>query len=219
MIRRAVFRKPGEDIFSFGMHNHRGRRSPVKTSSRNRTKFALAAACAIGLCVWSPSGAQVPSDKPGSRNKAGDTRPGRTDADKKQLTSVVRHLVDSAADAEETLRQLDAECTRAAVQANFDALSMLESDDFTFTSPDGSIMTKAQDLETLKAGDLFYESISLDDVSVRAYRDAGVVTGRAKVIGWYKTFDISGSYRYTVTFARISGKWKVVASQMTRIQG
>jgi ketosteroid isomerase-like protein len=131
----------------------------------------------------------------------------------------VRQLVENtAASAEDTLKALDAECTKAAVQANVEALILLESDDFTFTSPDGSVMTKAQDLETLKGGDLYYESITLDDVSVRAYKESGVVTGRATVKGWYKTFDISGSYRYTVTFARLDGKWKVVASQMTRVQ-
>jgi len=185
-------------------------------------KFAVEGACAVGLFVLSlPAVAQTPvSDKHGSKDGAVDGRPHPTKAEKNRLTMVVRQLVENtAASAEETLRALDAECTRAAVQANVEALTLLESDDFTFTSPDGSIMTKAQDLETLKAGDLYYESISLDDVSVRAYKDAGVVTGRATVKGWYKTFNISGSYRYTVTFARLAGKWKVVASQMTRIQG
>jgi len=183
--------------------------------------YAAAGLCAAGFLVLSlPGAAQTQAATHASKNKAVERRPRPSAAEKERLTSVVRHLMENAAvTSEETLKALDAECTRAAIQANVEALVLLESDDFTFTSPDGSIMTKAQDLDTLRAGDLYYESISLDDVSVRAYKESGVVTGRATVKGWYKTFEISGAYRYTVMFARLNGKWRVVASQMTRIQG
>lgn len=134
------------------------------------------------------------------------------------LLGVVEQLVGThTANPDELLRSLDRACVDAMIQTNVEALSMIEADDFTFISPDGSIMTKEQDLATIRSGDMKYESVELQDVSVRVFGEAGVVTGRANVKGKYRTYDISGAYRYTVTFARRSGRWQAVASQMTRI--
>lgn len=62
------------------------------------------------------------------------------------------------------------------------------------------------------------ESYKLDDLTVRVYGDTGVVAGR-----WTGKFtvdgkDASGEFRYTDTFVRRPGGWRVVASQDTRIQ-
>jgi len=143
--------------------------------------------------------------------------PGRTTADKKNLTDMVKGLVNNHGTLED-LKTLDDVCTTASVQGNIDALKIIEAEDFTFTGPDGAIVNKAQDLATIESGDLVYESINLSDVNVRVFGDAGVVTGKADVKGHYRDFDISGGYRYTVMFVKRAGHWQAVASQMTRIQ-
>lgn len=135
------------------------------------------------------------------------------------LRSVERLVTTHSGNTDELLKRLDKACVDAMVQSNVDALSMIEADEFTFVTPDGSIMTKEQDLATIRSGDLKYESVELQDVVARVFGDTGVVTGRANVKGRFRTYDISGSYRYTVTFVRRSARWQAVASQMTRIQG
>ncbi len=147
-----------------------------------------------------------------SKPKVDDPRP-----DRAQLTKLVRQLVISRSTDKEALKELDSGCARALVQGNIEVLQMIEADEFTFTSPEGTILTKAQDLQTITSGDLVYDKLYLDDVNVRLFGDTGVVTGRANVKGRYKTFDISGAYRYTVTFVRLQGRWQAVASQMTRV--
>jgi hypothetical protein len=139
----------------------------------------------------------------------------------KSLTKLVQYLVTSrkGSNEEEVLRALDQGCAQAMVQRNLEVLELIEADEFTFTTPDGTIMTKAQDLETIRSGDIVYDSLTLEDVKVKVFGDAGVVTGRALVKGRYKTFDISGAYRYTVTFVKRQGRWQAVASQMTRARG
>lgn len=135
------------------------------------------------------------------------------------LVSLIEQLVTShGGNAEELLKGLDRACVDAMVQMNIDALAKIEADDFTFVSPDGSIMTKEEDLAVLRSGDIKYESVGLEGQSVRMYGDTGIVTGQANVKGRYRTFDISGAYRYTVIFARRAQRWQAVASQMTRIQ-
>lgn len=146
---------------------------------------------------------------------AGDNRA----AQQGLLRSIERLVTTHSANPDDLLKQLDKACVDAMVQSNIDALSMIEADEFTFVTPDGAIMNKEQDLATLRSGDLKYESVELQDVAVRVFGDTGVVTGRANVKGRIKTYDISGSYRYTVTFVRRAARWQAVASQMTRIQG
>ena len=142
---------------------------------------------------------------------------GRTAADKKNLTDLVSGLVNNHGTIED-LKKLDDVCTTASVQGNLDALRLIESEDFTFTGPDGTIVSKKEDLAIIESGDLVYQSIDLDDVKVRVFNESGVVTGRATVKGRFKEFDISGAYRYTVMFVKRAGHWQAVASQMTRIQ-
>ena len=140
--------------------------------------------------------------------------------EKAKLTKLVNELMTThAGNTADALKDLDAECAHAMVQGNIEALALIESDDFIFTGPDGGVVNKKQDLETIRSGDLSYDSITLEDVLVRVFQDSSVVTGKANVKGHYRTFDISGAYRYTVTFVKRRGRWQAVASQMTRIQG
>ena len=146
----------------------------------------------------------------------------RADADKKdqkQLMDLVDALMTSRGD-EEQLRQLDRSCADALIQSNVDVLAAIEADGFTFTSPDGSVMTREQDLATIRSRDMVYDSIELGDVMVRKFGDAtGIVTGKAMIKAKYRSYDISGAYRYTITFAKMGGRWRAAASQLTRIAG
>jgi len=147
-------------------------------------------------------------------------KPGKVHVEQAKLTKLVNELMTThAGSTADALKDLDHECAMAMIQGNIEALALIEYDDFTFTGPDGTIVNKKQDLETIKSGDLSYDSITLEDVSVRVFQETGVVTGKANVKGHYRTYDISGPYRYTVTFVKLSGRWRAVASQMTRIQG
>jgi ketosteroid isomerase-like protein len=137
---------------------------------------------------------------------------------RQNLTSLIEQLVTSHGGNDDLFKGLDRACVDAMVQMNIDGLAMIEADDFTFVSPDGSIMNKEQDLAVLRSGDIKYESVGLEGQLVRTYGDTGIVTGQANVKGRYRTFDNSGAYRYTVVFARRGQRWQAVTSQMTRIQ-
>jgi ketosteroid isomerase-like protein len=123
----------------------------------------------------------------------------------------------SAASDEQVLREHDLECVQAMVARKTDVIDRLEADDFIFIGPDGHVWDKAQDIASIKSGDVVFESINLDDVKVRVFGDAAVVSGRSTVKGRYKEINISGKYRYTSVWVKRDGRWRSVQSQMTRI--
>jgi uncharacterized protein (TIGR02246 family) len=92
------------------------------------------------------------------------------------------------------------------------------ADDAVLTTPDGNVQTKVQLLADVKSGELVLESSTISDMKVRVYGDAAVATYTTTDKGKYKTQDISGRYRWTDTFVRRAGDWKLVAGHGTPIQ-
>ena len=118
---------------------------------------------------------------------------------------------------EQALMQLEREWFDAYVKKDTATLDRIEADDFAVTDPSGMVSTKAQDIDGVKSGKLVFESGTFDDMKVRVYGAAAVVTARVTLKGTYIGQDISGAYRGIDVFVKRNGRWQVVASQVTRI--
>jgi ketosteroid isomerase-like protein len=118
---------------------------------------------------------------------------------------------------EQTLMQMERDVTGAILKRDVAALEPAFADDFIFTGPDGATQTKAQFLADIKSGDLALESSEIQDMKVRVYGNAAVVTYSTTDKGKYKGTDIGGRYRWTDTFVRRGEKWQLVAGQGTPI--
>ena len=80
----------------------------------------------------------------------------------------------------------------------------------------GAVMTKAEALRTCALPRPPIDLLQIDDVSVRAFGDAAVVTGRTTVrTGGEKPESLE--LRFTDVFIRRAGRWQVVASHATRV--
>jgi ketosteroid isomerase-like protein len=80
----------------------------------------------------------------------------------------------------------------------------------------GAVVTKAEALQMCQNPQAPIDAVTIDDLSVRSFGDAAVVTGR--------TIATSGganpetvTLRFTDVFIRRNGHWQVVASQATRL--
>ena len=80
----------------------------------------------------------------------------------------------------------------------------------------GAVITRGEALQMCKAPRAPIETLKVDDLSVRVFGDAAVVTGRT-------TATTSGAkpatltLRFTDVFIRRAGRWQVVASHATRL--
>ena len=123
-----------------------------------------------------------------------------------------------AADPVDTLRTLNAEYDRALVNADVAALARIYSEDFTYTTPDGVLRSKAEQLAFVGAGKLGLTSGSSDDVRVRVYGDFAVITGGFNGVLRGAGGKIAFRERYTTAWLRREGRWVLLAEQGTFIK-
>lgn len=80
----------------------------------------------------------------------------------------------------------------------------------------GEILTRAQVLEMCRKPPVPLEAFTIDDVNVRVFGDAAVVTGRTTVTAGGAT-PVTVKLRFTDVFIRRSGRWLAVASHATAL--
>ena len=118
---------------------------------------------------------------------------------------------------QEVLRLADA-WANAELRGDTTFLERILTDDYIGNGPLGFMLTKQEWLERHRAGDLKYESFSLDEVKVRVYNnDAAVLTGRQVQNGAYRGNSIQAQFRTTLVFVRQQGQWQLASLQLSTI--
>jgi len=118
---------------------------------------------------------------------------------------------------EQTLIRIQREWAEARVKGDSSYARRVEANDCTIVWPDGSIVNKQQDLQTM-TGDIVFTEFKIDDLRVRLYGDTGIVVGQGTIRARKGTQDLlDGKFVWTDTFAKQGGQWKVVASQITPV--
>lgn len=111
------------------------------------------------------------------------------------------------------LLKANREYDEALVRGDALVLERLYSDDFIYTTPDGEVRDKAQQLAFTRTGDLRLESGQSDDVRVRVYGNTAVMTGRFTATGKFRDQRIDIRERYTAVWVKREGRWRLVAEQ------
>lgn len=105
----------------------------------------------------------------------------------------------------------------ARVKGDSSFMRRIEADDCTIVWPNGSIVNKRADLQTM-TGDIVFSEFKINDLQVRVYGETGIVVGqdRIKARRGQKEL-IGGNFVWTDTFVKQDREWKVVASQVTPV--
>ena len=115
------------------------------------------------------------------------------------------------------LIRLENEWARAWVKSDLAFFDRIMADEYTWTSPWGQIVTKADNLALAKSGEDVIASWVLADLKVRVFGDAAVVTGRSTIKEKYKGEDTGGQERWTHTWVKRAGRWQCVAAHSSWI--
>jgi len=132
---------------------------------------------------------------------------------------------DSTGSVEQQLLKLEREWLDAYTNRNSSAMERIEADDFTIVYPNGSVLTKADELAGLRtpAPEGPRPTLSTEGTKVRVYGNTAILTGVVIQKGTYlsgpekgKLFEMRS--RYTDVYVNRSGQWQVVSSQLTNVQ-
>ena len=109
------------------------------------------------------------------------------------------------------------EWAEARVKGDSSYTRRLEAEDCTIVWPDGRIVNKQGDLQSM-TGDIVFSEFKIHDLQVRLYGDTGIVVGEGIIKARKEKQDLlSGKFVWTDTFVKQGGQWKVVASQITPV--
>jgi ketosteroid isomerase-like protein len=131
------------------------------------------------------------------------------------LTLLTGQASESRSGARE-LEQIERQLAETWKKGDCDAWGAMLAPEWSVIHITGNIMTKPQALEMCRAQKPPLEALASDELSVRPFGDAAVVTGRTSATtGGDKRETIT--LRFTDVFIRREGRWQVVASHATRI--
>jgi len=119
----------------------------------------------------------------------------------------------------EELKELVDDWAAAELRGDVAFLGSALADDFVGIGPRGFMLPKDQWLERHESGKLRYESFGLDELQVRLYADAAVVTGRQLAEGKYEDYDLRDQFRATLVFVKQQGRWLLAGLHLSPIAG
>ena len=117
---------------------------------------------------------------------------------------------------QEVARLADAWAT-AELRGDTAFLERTLADDFIGVGPLGFMLTKHEWLARHQSGDLKYDSLELDGVSVRMYGEAAVVIGRQVQSAAYCGNSIKAELRTTLVLVHQQGQWRLASLHLSPI--
>jgi ketosteroid isomerase-like protein len=119
--------------------------------------------------------------------------------------------------AAEVVKKLELDWLESYVKRDTAFLERYVSDDYTSIDPHGTVVDKKGEIESIKSGHLAITEMNPNEMKVRTYGDAAVITGRSTIKAKVSGQDASGEYRFTDVWVKRGDRWQAVASQLTRI--
>jgi ketosteroid isomerase-like protein len=117
----------------------------------------------------------------------------------------------------QTLIKIQYEWAEARVKGDSSYTRQLEAEDCAIVWPDGRIVDKRGDLQSM-TGDIVFSEFKINDLQVRIHGETGIVVGQGTISARKGQQNLlGGNFVWTDTFVKQGGKWKVVASQITPV--
>lgn len=116
------------------------------------------------------------------------------------------------------LREIQQELAAAWLARDRTTIERLLAPDWSVTHIAGQRMTRDDVFRTMLESDAMQMTASsADEIDVRVFGDAAVVTGRTHAQGTQSGVPFDVRLRFTDVFVRRDGRWQAVASHATQI--
>jgi hypothetical protein len=119
--------------------------------------------------------------------------------------------------AEQQIKTLGEQLNAANLKGDTSFLEKVLADDYTGVRGDGSVLTKAQEIEKYKSGAIKYETNEIKDLKIRVYGHTAVSTSLSFSKNIRDGQQHIGTTRNIRVWVKQKGAWKCVAYQTTRV--
>ena len=119
--------------------------------------------------------------------------------------------------SEVQLRQQADDWDRAIVRKDMAAIAVNMSESFQQIDSRGTLSNKPQFLAAITSDKLVIFPYQVEDVVIRFYGSVALITGTTDLHGTYNGKPFKTHYRYTDTYVKESGMWRVVNVQTTEM--
>jgi ketosteroid isomerase-like protein len=119
---------------------------------------------------------------------------------------------------EEQLLKLDREWNEAYPKLDVTALDRIIADDWLCIDGAGLVITKRQLLERVESSSTFFDPYKFDEITLRMFKDAAIVTGRLSGTRRGSEAIFYVEQRYTRVYVKRNDHWQCVATQVTVVK-
>jgi beta-lactamase regulating signal transducer with metallopeptidase domain len=116
---------------------------------------------------------------------------------------------------EQTLLALIQEAANSNLTRDTSVFERLLADDYIGTLPDGQVENKAQAIAEVKRQDITITKVEIDDFRARIDGNSAVTNFLGTIFFKAKGEDSSMQYRYTFSFVKRNGRWRIIAIHMS----
>lgn len=127
------------------------------------------------------------------------------------LTMILSPCLAAQEAAVQEIRRLESVWNEAHLHGDLAALDDLWSPDLTVVVPDMSPFSKAELLEMWKSVPVTFSAYTTTELQIRVFGDSAVTTGRLHRTRNFAGREKTEDWFFTKTYARLDGKWRVVA--------
>lgn len=135
------------------------------------------------------------------------------------LSAIAADTAETDARIEQEIIRLENEGNDILLKRDVARLAQMLADDFFGTELDGKVYNKAGALTRFKDDPYQWETSTNSEYKVRIYRDIVVVTFLTTASGKMNGQPVKGQARFTDTWVKQKGKWKLAVSQGTIVEG
>ncbi len=105
----------------------------------------------------------------------------------------------------------------AEVRGDTDFLARTRTDDFVAVGPRGFVLTKGEYVGRHHSGNLTYNALDLDEVTVRVYDTTAILIGRQVQDASYRGNRVEPQLRITAVLIQRAGQWQFASVHMSPV--
>ena len=115
------------------------------------------------------------------------------------------------------IEKLNREWMESYVRRDTGFLERHLAQDYTSTFPDGAVLDKKGEIDSLQSGTIALTEMTPTEMNVRLYGTTAVITGQSTIKAKVNGHEMGGEFRFIDVWAKQGVQWQAVASQVTRI--